>query len=205
MLHNSNQRVVMTQLFADVIAAAELVVNNISNTSTSKALEKIKPYIPKYFAYFKYSGSDEKDQRTSTRYFTYIDSKCSGKNRVYMSSEEGKQDLFIFYLSKDRLRKMFRDRVDDSILNLYANRWIITAGQYQFKDVYKLIFNTIAVERFSSKKNHPPADSVPSDWSYIQYLTNKISGHMLIKTRYSYMNVYLQQYNFIRECERIFM
>ena len=201
----NNQRVMMTQLFADVMTAASTVVKNIHDPSLMKTLEKIRPYIPKLVATFRYSVSEKKEQQVSIRYFTYIDSKCSGKNRIYMSSEEGKQDLFIFYLSKDRLRKMFRDQIDESIINSYANKWIITSGQYRFKDVYKLIFNTIAVERFSSKKNHPPASNEPNNWTYVQYLVNKMSRHTLIKSKYSYMSVYLQQYGFVRECERIFL
>ena len=199
----NNQRVMMTQLFADVMTAASTVVKNIHDPSLMKTLEKIRPYIPKLVSTFRYSVSEKKEQQVSIRYFTYIDSKCSGKNRIYMSSEEGKQDLFIFYLSKDRLRKMFRDQIDESIINSYANKWIITSGQYRFKDVYKLIFNTIAVERFSSKKNHPPASNEPNNWTYVQYLVNKMSRHTLIKSKYSYMSVYLQQYEFVRECERI--
>ena len=201
----NNQRVMMTQLFADVMTAANIVVKNIHDPSLMKTLEKIRPYIPKLVATFRYSVPEKKEQQVSIRYFTYIDSKCSGKNRIYMSSKEGKQDLFIFYLSKDRLRKMFRDQIDESIINLYANKWIITSGQYRFKDVYKLIFNTIAVERFSSKKNHPPASNESNNWTYVQHLVNKMSSHTLIKSKYSYMSVYLQQYEFVRECERIFL
>ena len=201
----NNQRVMMTQLFADVMTAVSTVVKNIHDPSLMKTLEKIRPYIPKLVATFRYSVPEEKEQQVSIRYFTYIDSKCSGKNRIYMSSEDGKQDLFIFYLSKDRLRKMFRDQIDESVINSYANKWIITSGQYRFKDVYKLIFNTIAVERFPSKKNHPPTSNEPNNWTYVQYLVNRMSRHTLIKSKYSYMSVYLQQYGFVRECERIFL
>ena len=40
----NNQRVMMTQLFADVMTAASTVVKNIHDPSLMKTLEKIRPY-----------------------------------------------------------------------------------------------------------------------------------------------------------------
>ena len=210
MLAAKNNRVMMSQLFADVMRAARAIIVSPGDQETSRLLEKIKPFIPKFTITFTYKlaavfVNDKRQEETSVRYFTCIDSKDSGKNRVYMSSEEGKQDLFVFYLSKDRLRRMFKEMIDESILNAYANRWIVTSGQYKFKDIFKLIFCTIAVERTSSKKNNPPLNSDMYAWLSTSQLSNRLSKLLTVKTNYEYINLQLQQYEFVKECESIFL
>ena len=195
MTHNVTpiERIRMSQVVADVVNAMDTVINN----NNPKALEKIQGYIPKYELNLTFNVPGYSDECTVTRYFSFVDHKMKGKKRVYVSMDQFRNDLYIFYLSKEKLQKLCKSNPSAKwIINSIGNKWICTVDSYRFKDVFQLLGHLIAIEDGFSRSNKPPSSRNIHTWSGNRSVLDQARKYREIGTRFIVSNATLQDYDF---------
>lgn len=194
------ERVRMTQFLADVMCAVDAIVNGTDH----KLIDKIRGYIPKYELRLEFTVPGYTDKCQATRYFSFVDHKMKGKKRVYVSMDQFKTDLYIFYLSKEKLQKLCKD--DTTLKWLIAalgNKWVCTLDGYRLKDAHHLISRLLAVESGFSKSNKPPISNGHLVWSGNQQIMSTASRYREIGVRYLVNNVTLLEYDLEQKCGQI--
>lgn len=196
------ERVRFSQFLIDVVNGIDALLND----RHPEDLTKINTFIPKYVAQISYSIEGSSSKNDSERYFTYLDHKFKGKKRVYVSMDRFKNDLYMFYLSKERLIKML-DNPDHLkwIGDIISNRWLITVGSYKFKDVFQLLTHLVAAESLVSRANKPPTSDHPlNNWRAMDVISSSISKYRDVGNPYRVASCVVQEFDFSRKLDTIF-
>lgn len=139
------------------------LLRNVISKSRNKLVEA-RSFIPDFkmkITYFRNRGFD-----VFTRYFTCINRKKHGKNRIYASFRDEHRSYFMFYISAKTIKKLcsIYDNYEDEVKNALVNRWVITEDAYKFKCMRQLLYHMIAIEISPKKKNHPQLGSSSMTW-----------------------------------------
>jgi hypothetical protein len=194
------ERVMMTQFFADVMNAVDATVNN----TDPKAIDKIRGYIPKYELHLGFRAPGYTDHCEVTRYFSFVDHRMKGKKRVYVSRDQFRNDIYIFYMSKEKLQKLCKSDIALKwLINTLGNKWICTLDGYRFKDAYNLIGRLLAVEAGFSRNNRPPTSNNTFVWCGNQQITATANRYREVGVRYLVDNATLLEYDLTKKCGQI--
>ena len=193
------ERIRLSQFLVDVLEGVDAAMTG----NHPEALAKINIFIPKLVANITYSTDGcTKEPTTSTRYFTYLHHKFKGKKRVYVSMDRFKNDLYIFYLSSERIHKLCTDPHNAKwISEIIGNRWLLTLGSHKFKDEYQLLGHLIAAELNVSRSNKP-APQVGVAWRSIDTISQLVSRYRDIGNPYHIAACSVHEFNMTRMCDQ---
>lgn len=138
-----------------IALAVPVILEVLAKGCKASDLDSIRAYLPKY----KLSGVDPTSINV---YFTPVNTKDTGKRRVYMNGN----GYFIRYLTRKSVRAVFADLKESfgdkisekTFYGCFANRWAIMKGfGYRSLDSFDDFVNALAfIESNVSKSNHPP-------------------------------------------------
>ena len=186
-LLNDVDRINLCSYFPDIIKA-------ICNKD-KHATELIRPIIPAYTFRVNYRMNYMASCIDATRYFSVLNPKKSGKNRVYVSMRDSRIKVFMFYVSKRYLTKLCNGVENNKwVIDLFGDRWIITIGTCRFHDILKLVSKTVALERTASKSNKPPIGNSPDTWIHTEAIIGLIAPYISIPYAGHVYSVDIQKY-----------
>lgn len=197
------ERIRLSQFLIDVVEGIDAALTD----THPEAIAKIKTFIPKFVATITYSAEGTLEKTVSDRYFTYMDHRLKGKKRVYVSMDRFKNDLYMFYMSKERLAKLCNNpRSLKWLSELIGNRWIITIGAYRFKNEFQLLPHLVAAELSVSRSNKPPTNNHQfCGWRAMEAISQNASKYRDIGNPYHVVNCTVQEFDFNRKIESILM
>ena len=197
------ERIHLSQFLIDVVEGIDAALTN----THPEAIAKIQTFIPKFVATITYSAEGTSEKTVSYRYFTYMDHRLKGKKRVYVSMDRFKNDLYMFYMSKERLAKLCNDpRSCKWLSDLIGNRWIITIGAYRFKDEFQLLPHLVAAELAVSRANKPPSNETDRmGWRAMEAISQSASKYRDIGNPYHVVNCTVQEFDFNKKIEQLTM
>lgn len=183
-----------------VVSILNAVRSRITGQTTTKDMERIKYYLPKFKVRLTFNILGP-TKNVSTRYFTFLDRHNKGKKRVYISTEAGKNDLYMFYVQRERLAKLCRsEKQIDWALNLLGNKWVIANGIHDYKNVFQLMSHIIAVENTSSRANKPVLNGEVVSWASADKLARCTTDYRSSFVEYNVDTVEVEEFSFDKEC-----
>lgn len=186
-LLNDVDRINLCSYFPDIIKA-------ICNKD-KHATELIRPIIPAYTFRVNYRMNHMASCIDATRYFSVLNPKKSGKNRVYVSMRDSRIKVFMFYVSKRYLTKLCKGvEANKWAVDLFGDRWLITVGTHRFKDILRLVSKTVALERTANKGNKPPVGNSPDTWIHTEAIIGLIAPYISIPYVGHVYSVDIQKY-----------
>lgn len=198
----NGMRIAATQFVMDVMNA--IYAYSSGDTKSDKTVfDRVSSYLPKFKLKIDFHPPLSTNEiEHSIRYFTFLNRKDKGKKRIYVAQERFKNDMYIFYMQKERIKRICGSEPHRKwIVDLLGNKWVITAGLHHFKDLYQLMNHTIAIERGVSRKNYPPTGS--RDWMCADAISRKANRYRSMFVPYHVISVDLSEFNFGAECERL--
>ena len=183
-----------------VVSILNAVRSRIAGQTSTKDMELIKYYLPKFKVRITFNilGSTK---NVSTRYFTFMDRNHKGKKRVYVSTEAGKNDLYMFYVQKERLTKLCRgEKHIDWAINLLGNKWVVANGIHEYKNVFQLMSHIIAIENAPSRSNKPVIDDKVVNWVGADKLARCTTDYRSSFVEYNVDTVEVEAFSFDKEC-----
>ena len=183
-----------------VVSILNAVRSRIAGQTTTKDMERIKYYLPKFKVHITFNILGP-TKNVSTRYFTFLDRHNKGKKRVYISTEAGKNDLYMFYVQRERLAKLCRSEKQIGwALNLLGNKWVIANGIHDYRNVFQLMSHIIAVENTSSRANKPVLDGKVVRWTSADKLARCTTDYRSSFVEYNVDTVEVEEFSFDKEC-----
>ena len=151
------------------VKLAGVIARLLRAVSTKKegVLIEHRNLIPDYTMRLVSKGQKKQPIKT-VRYFKCINNKSKGKKRIYASVGDGCTAYYMFYLDPKTVNELAEksEPVNEVVIDLLKNKWIITDSSYQFKYLKQLLYHTLAIERNANKDNKPPSGSHLYEWTF---------------------------------------
>lgn len=177
-----------------IVACWDNIMNLIEHRNEDESLEKLRGIMPVYQLEISYRVHGSNSYRKESRFFTYSDNKKKGKKRIYASETRG-HTIHIRYLSSQTVRQLCggeRSDVQYWAHLVLSDRWIIVADLVKFKSIYQLVNHLVAVERTSSRSNHPVEGR--TTWTGAEVIIRDASRFRSIRPNYHIYGVNLRRY-----------